>query len=190
MKNKITSVGIQRKTHFSGKRKIGMDTNIFIKFYDQPYLLGLEASRMFNYKNLLFTHAICLHEFSKYIKIKEKIDDREAKKKAKLFLRKRNVKVIYPKECFIPKDDIKLFEKESNKKLREGGKDYLKCHMPDSLILLAFKKWGINKVHSTDEIVRICAQFLGMDGAALPSFDKAITRALKGNTKYYKKKRH
>ena len=177
---------IIRTTKFAGKRKVGIDTNILIRIYDQPYLLDREASRIFNFKDFLFTHVICFFEFAKYLKNKG-FNYEEAKHEAKKFLKDNNIKIIYPKKCFIPEKEINSFEEESNRKLNEMGKDYLRCHKPDSIILLAFKKWGINKIYSTDEAFRICSQFLDIDGSGLPSFDKAIRRKLMKNPKFNKR---
>ena len=109
----------------------------------------------------------------------------EARKEAKEFIRRHNINVIYD---FIPEDEVNKFEKESNEKLKQMNKLYLRCHKPDSIILLSFKKRGINKVISTDEAFRICATFLGMDGASMPSLDAVISRELRKVFDYRKKK--
>ena len=110
---------------------------------------------------------------------------KEARKEAKEFIRRHNINVIYD---FIPEDEVNTFEKESNEKLKQMGKTYLECHKPDSIIVLSFKRRGINKVISTDEAFRICATFLGMDGTSMPSLDAVISRELRKVFDYRKKK--
>ncbi|MDO8460255.1 MAG: PIN domain-containing protein [Nanoarchaeota archaeon] len=178
-------IGIRRQSIFSGKRRVGLDTNVFIKLYDQPMLFEYEESRIFRFGDLIFTNKICVFELARYIKKKNNIDMEEARKEAKEFIRKHNINVIYD---FIPEDEVNKFEKESNEKLKRMRKTYLECHKPDSIIVLSFKKRGINKVISTDEAFRICATFLGMDGASLPSLDAIISRELRKVFDYRKKK--
>ena len=178
-------IGIRRQSTFSGKRRVGLDTNIFIKLYDQPMLFEHEESRIFRFGDLIFTNKICVFELAKYIKKKRNIDMEEARKEAKEFIRRHNINVIYD---FIPEDEVNKFEKESNGKLKQMGKTYLECHKPDSIIVLSFKRRGINKVISTDEAFRICATFLGMDGASMPSLDAVISRELRKVFDYRKKK--
>ena len=169
-------IGIRRQSAFSGKRRVGLDTNVFIKLYDQPMLFEYEESRIFRFGDLIFTNKICVFELAKYIKKKRNIDMEEARKDAKEFIRKHSINVIYD---FIPEDEVNKFEKESNEKLKQMGKNYLECHKPDSIIILSFKKRGINKVISTDEAFRFCATILGMDGASIPSLDAVISRELR-----------
>jgi len=178
-------IGIRRQSTFSGKRRVGLDTNIFIKLYDQPMLFEHEESRIFRFGDLIFTNKICVFELAKYIKKKRNIDMEEARREAKEFIRRHNINVIYD---FIPEDEVNKFEKESNGKLKQMGKTYLECHKPDSIIVLSFKRRGINKVISTDEAFRICATFLGMDGASMPSLDAVISRELRKVFDYRKKK--
>ena len=178
-------MGIKKQSTFSGKRRVGLDTNVFIKLYDQPVLFEYEESRIFRFRDLLFTNKICLFELAKHINKKKNIDIEEARKEAKEFIRKHNINVIYD---FIPEDEVNKFEKESNEKLKQMGKTYLECHKPDSIIVLSFKKRGINRVISTDESFRICAKFLGMDSASIPSLDAAISRELRKVFDYRKKK--
>jgi len=186
-RNKIKRFSISRHVTFNGRRRVGLDTNILRKIYEQPYLLELEASKIFNKKDLLFTHSVCLHEFTNYLSSRKGLSYDKAKNEAKEFIKSRNVWIIYHKECPITTTESEAFEEESNKKLTGMGKEYLNCHKPDSIILLALKKKGINRVISTDETVRICARFLGMDGSNIPSFDVAVDRELKKNHKFYKK---
>ncbi|MBS3074685.1 hypothetical protein J4447_04535 [Candidatus Pacearchaeota archaeon] len=189
MAKKPKFIGIRRTTAFNGRRKIGIDTNIFVRIYDQPFLLRVEASRIFNRHDIIFTHAACLREFTKHIMLKKNCDFHSAKEEAKDFIKSRNVRIIYPTECFIPEEELKTFEKQSNEKLANMGKEYLHCHEPDSVIILVFKKCGVNKIYSTDEAARICASFLGMDSSNLPSFDNKIMRELRKDKKFYKQRR-
>lgn len=175
--NKIKRFEIQRVTSFNWKRKIGIDTNILIRIYEQPFLLDNEASRIFNYNDLIFTHAICKWEFIKKLK-KNGLFEEQAKKEASSFLKDNNIKIIYPQDCLISLEKINEFEKESNRKFKEIGKERLKCHKPDSIIILAFHKCGINKILSTDESFREAAKFLGIDSFGLPSINKTISREL------------
>jgi hypothetical protein len=45
--------------------------------------------------------------------------------------------------------------------------------------LIQIKKFGINKVISTDISFRICAQFLQMDSESIPSFDKVLAQQMR-----------
>lgn len=172
---------------FKGKRRVGLDTNVFIKLYDQPTLFEYEESRIFSFNDLVDTNKICVFELAKYIQKKKKINIEEARKEAKEFIRKHNINVIYD---FIPEDEVNKFEKEANEKLKQIDKIYLECHKPDSIILLSFKKKGINKVISTDESFRLCAGFLGIDSKSLPNLDAAVSRALREIMDYRKKNRY
>ena len=181
-------ISIQRNTSFTGKRRVGLDTNIPIKLYENPSLFHYEEARIFNYRDTMFTHPICLWEFIKYLK-KKGMDEEKAKTEAHNFLQKRNIAKV---RCFIPDDEIKRFEDESNKKFKEMVKEYLKAHRPDSIILLSFKRSHINKIISTDESFRECAKFLGIDGSSLPSLDHAVSRELRqifGSKRRYKKRK-
>lgn len=180
-------VEIKRRATFLGKRKVGLDTNILIKLYDNPYLFSYEESRIFD-MGVVFIHAISQWEFIKYIMNKKGLDEENAKLEAKSFLEKRKIKILYPKGCFITKEETDSFENDLNKKFKEIGKDYLECHKPDSIILLAFKKYGVNKVISTDEVFREGAKFLGINSSGLPSLDYTISRELKKIFDYKKKR--
>jgi len=174
---------ISRETYFVGKRKIGIDTNILIKLYIQPALFNYEEARIFNRSDIIFTHRLCFMEFVRYL-IKRGINKEEAKQQAKNFLNSHNIKEL----ChFISEEEIKNFEKDCNKKFKQMNKERLRCHIPDSIILLAFKKADINKIISTDESFRECAKFLGMDSESLPSLDYSISRELKRIFDYKKK---
>jgi len=180
-------VAITRTCTFSGRRRVGVDTNVFYRIYQQPYLMEGESSKIFSFNDFVYTHIICLHEFKDLIMRDEKISEEDAKVKVKQFLKEKNVRIIYSQQCFINEQERKSFEDDSNKKLRDSGKGYLKCHPPDSIILLAFKKFGINRVLSTDEAVRICASYLKLDSSSIPSFSKATSDELRkifGKKKY------
>lgn len=176
-------IGIQRTAFLSGKRRVGLDTNILIKLYDSPALFGYEEARIFNRIDVIFTHRLCFLELIKYLK-KKGFDENEANHQARDFLNNHNIKEIY---CFISDEEIKKFEQESNDKFKQMNKENLKCHIPDSIILLSFKKANINKVISTDESFRECAKFLGIDGEGLPSLDYAISRELRKIFDYKKR---
>ena len=181
--------GFQRTTVFNGKRKVGIDTNILIKLYSQPFLFSYEESRIFNFKDIIFTHAICFRELIKYLMEKD-LTEIKAKEEAKRFLKDHNINLIYPRECFVSEKEVEEFEKESNIELKKFRKDYLKCHKPDSIILLAFKKCRINKIISTDESFRRCAKFMNIDASSIPSLDKAISREFKKIFNYKKKRKY
>ena len=188
MADKYKIIGIKRTTFFNGKRRVGLDTNILIKLYDNPSLFSYEEARIFNNKDIIFVHPISLFEFIKYLKGK-KLSEEVAKIEANNFLDSHNLEKV---RCFIPDDEINKFEKECNEKFQQTAKDYLKCHRPDSIILLAFKKCNVNKVISTDESFRECANFLGIDGSGLPSLDYTISRELRrifDNKRKYRKKK-
>lgn len=79
-------IAITKTCTFSGKRKVGIDTNIFYRIYQQPYLMEGEANKIFSFKDLVYTHIICLHEFKDLIMRDEKISEEDAKTKVKQFL--------------------------------------------------------------------------------------------------------
>ncbi len=166
---------MQKASFFNGKRRIGLDTNVLIKLYDNPGLFSYEEARIFNEKDVIFVHPISEYELSEYMKEKG-FDEESAKSEAKKFLSEHNIKKVY---CFIPNSKINDFEKDCNEKFKQAGKEHLKCHVPDSIILLAFKEKGISKVISTDEAFREGANLLGMNGSGLPSLDHTIARELK-----------
>ncbi len=193
MKNRMKIIGIKRETFFNGKRRVGIDTNILIKLYDNPFLFSYEEARIFSYQDIIFTHVICKWELIKYLKEKKELDENQAKLEASNFIRNHHINIIYSKECFVPSQEIENFEQQANRKFKEIGRDDLKCHKPDSIILLAFQKMQINKVFSTDEAVRECAQMLGIDGSGIPSLNHAISRELRKLFDYkrkHKKRRH
>ncbi len=176
-------IGIQRTTFFNGRRKVGLDTNILIKLYENPHLFSYEEARIFNRKDVIFIHRLCFKELVKYI-TKGGMNENLAKQEARQFLQSHNIKEIYD---FVPEGEIKKFEKESNEKLTKLGKNYLKCHIPDSIILLSFKRANINKVISTDEAFRLCATFLEIDSESIPSLDYKISRELRKIFDYKKR---
>jgi len=186
MKNQKKFIGIARTSHFVGERKVGLDTNILIKLCDNPLFFSYEESRIFKYPNLVFIHVINKYEFIKYL-INKGLSEEEAKTKVNSFIRERNISVIYPRDVFIQEDEINSFEIAVNKKLNESGKEYLECHKPDSIILLAFRKVKINRVISTDEAFREGAKFLGLDGENIPSLNSKISRELKRVFDYKRK---
>jgi len=186
MINQKKFIGFKRTYSFNGNRKVGLDTNVLIKFYDNPYLFEYEESRIFRYPNLIFIHVISKYEFIKYL-ISRGSSEEEAKLNVNSFIKERNIQVIYPKDIFIPEEEITQFENEINKKLKEMGKEYLECHKPDSIILLAFRKINVNRVISTDEVFRESAQFLGLDGVGLPSLNSKISKELRKIFDYKRK---
>jgi|GEM_PF-2133290 len=184
---KIKAIGIGRVTAFNGRRKVGIDTNVFIKLYQQPYLFDYEQARIFNYSDLIFTHSICRFELIKYL-MKEGKSLEEAKAEANSFIRGKRVNIIFSSDCYITEEDADSFEKYANEEFKKNKQKVLTCHKPDSIILLAFKKCNINKVLSTDESIKEGAKLLGMDGAGLPSLDYIISKKLKGMFDYNYKK--
>lgn len=186
IKNRQRIIGITRKSQFIGERKVGLDTNILIKLYDNPYLFEYEESRIFRYPNLVFIHVINKYELIEYL-VKKGSNEEEARLKIGSLIREKNIRVIYPKDVFIPEGDILRFEDAVNKRLQEIGKPYLKCHKPDSIILLAFKKVNISRIISTDEAFREGAKFLGIDGGSLPSLNSKISKELRRIFDYKRK---
>lgn len=186
MKNQKKFIGLTKTSYFMGERKVGLDTNILIKIYDNPYLFEYEESRIFKYPNLIFIHAISKYEFIKYV-IAKGFNEVEARAKVNSFIRERNINVIYPKDVFVPEAEINSFEIAVNKRLRESGKEYLRCHKPDSIILLAFRKVNVNRVISTDEAFREGAKFLGLDGGNIPSLSSKISGELRKIFDYKRK---
>lgn len=178
MVKKIRGFVITRATSFNGKRKVGVDTNVLIKIYKDPGLFDYEEARIFNYNDMIFTHSICVYELAKFIKNLEKIDFEEAKNKAKEFAKNHNIIRIFPKDCYVPQKEIEQFQKDVNQHFKQKGISS-QCHFPDSLIVLAFKKCGINKVISIDAGFRESAKFLGLDGSSLPSLNSVISRKLR-----------
>ena len=170
---------------FYKKLKVGLDTNVLIKLFDNPTFFNYEEARIFNRRDIMFVHRLCFEELVRHLAKKE-MDETQAEEQAREFLENHNIKEIFH---FIPDEEIRKFEKESNEKLKQMNKEHLKCHIPDSIILLAFKKADINKIISTDESFRECAKFLGINSESLPSLDYAISRELR-KIFDYKKKHH
>lgn len=183
MEKERKAIKIQRTTFFNGKRRVGLDTNVLIKLFDNPAFFSYEEARIFNRDDVVFTHRLCFMELIKYLR-KKGFNEEEADHQASIFLNSHNMKELCQ---FIPEEEIKIFERESNEKLKRMNKERLKCHVPDSIILLAFKKANINKVISTDESFRECANFLGIDSEGLPPLDYAISRELKRIFNYKKR---
>ncbi len=183
MKQQSKFIGIRRATFFNGKRRIGLDTNVLIKLFDSPALFSYDEARIFNRSGAIFTHRLCFIELIRYLRNKG-FNEEEANKQANNFLNIHNIKEI----ChFIPEEEIRSFENKCNERFKQMNKEQLKCHIPDSIILLAFKKANINKIISADESFRECAKFLGMDSESLPSLDYAISRELKRIFDYKKR---
>ena len=185
---------IGRQAMFQGRRKVGLDTNVFIRIFEQPFLLETEASKIFNYSDILYTHAICKWQLIK--KLKKKHSEDEAKRIANDFIQGNNINIIYPKDCYITEEEYLSFQKMANEEFKKRGmEDSLKCHPPDSIIILAFKKCNINRIISTDESFRESAKLQGIDGSGLPSFNYLINKQLKklygySRTKKWKRKRN
>ncbi|MBS3095191.1 type II toxin-antitoxin system VapC family toxin [Candidatus Woesearchaeota archaeon] len=170
-------IRLQRNTRFYGKRKVGLDTNILIKLYEQPHFFDYEEARIFNQEDTIFVDKIGFSELIKYLK-KSGLNEETAKEKANNWLKKHNITKIYE---FIPQEELERFEQESNKKLKElnlFAEDF-QCHRPDSIILLTFRKYRINKVISTDRAFRKCAEFLDMDAESMLSLDSALKRKMR-----------
>lgn len=164
--------GVTRETSFNGLRRIGLDTNILIKLYDQPYLFQSEAARIFKYDNLVFTTKVNVFELTKYITKKERADFETAKKMAKSFILDKNITPLFFR---LDSNEVKKFEDFCNNYFKKKSQKF-KCHYPDSLILLIFKKHGINKIYSTDECFRECAKFLRIDSSSLPNLDSKLKK--------------
>src|SRR3989344_4102295 len=188
MKNKQRVISIKRETKFIGERRVGLDTNILIKLYDNSSLFDYEEARIFKYQNLVFIHVISKYELIKYL-IQNGFSEENARSEVNNFIKERNIQVIYPKDIFIQEREIIDFEQEVNKKFNGIGKDYLKCHKPDSIIILAFKKIKINRVISTDESFRESAKFIGIDSETIPSLNSKISSELRKIFDYKKKYR-
>lgn len=167
---------IFRSTFFSGKRKVGLDTNILIKLYEQPDLFSYEQARIFNQQDIIFTSKICVWELTKHLMKTKNLTEEEARVKSKEFLKAHNINAIY---VHIPKEEADGFEAKTNKRFQSENKPNLKCHKPDSIILLVFKKFGINKVISDDYPFRESAKHLGIDSERLPSLDQKISSELR-----------
>jgi len=189
MENKNSKgFAISRFSYFNGKRRIGLDANILIKLYDQPYFFDYEQARIFKQENLVFTHKICVWELTKHIIKTKKLNENEAREKAKSFVTDKKITPIYE---YFSKDDVKSFENKTNLRFKNEGKSNLYCHYPDSIILLGFKKSGINKIITDDWSFRESAKFLGIDSERLPSLDNKISQELKrifGINKKFKKR--
>ena len=192
MKKKLRGFVIKREMFFNGKRKVGIDTNVLIKIYKDPGLFDYEESRIFNYQDLVFTHSICVLELAKFIKKLENIDFERAMMEAKEFVKRHNIIRIFPKDCYVQQEEINKFQKDVNQYFQKNQINS-ECHPPDSIIVLAFKKCGINRIISTDIGFRESAKFLGIDGTSLPSLNSVISRKLRSlynnKRKKFKKRR-
>lgn len=177
-------IKVERRTYFEGNRRIGLDANILIYLYRNPTLFSYEESRIFNEKDIMYTHSICLYEFVKRI-MNDGIAEETAKKEALNFLESHNINRV---KGFITEEDRIKFEEDANNEFTKRKVDF-KCHKPDSIIILAFKRNGINKVISTDSSFRESAKLLGMDAEGIPSMDAVISRKLKELFDYKRNKR-
>lgn len=169
-------ISVEMHTRFKGKRKIGLDTNILIKLYDEPILFAYEQARIFNEEDTIFTHRICRIEFIRWLKNNYKLDDKGAEAESNKFLSEHKINCI---GVFIPEKEVYDFESKCNDIFKSQNKPYLKCHAPDSIIVLGFAKEGINKIISTDESFRESAKILGIDGERLPNLNDIIKRQLR-----------
>jgi len=127
--------------------KIGIDTNIFINLFESAEDLAKLRDAEFT----IYTHPKCLWEMVKYIKTLE-LEDKYTEGVVMSFM-KRNRILLVKDEA--EKQEIHDFE-EKCRKLE------IDCHYPDSEIILAFKKEGVDKVYSQDVNFRKAAGLLGM----------------------------
>ena len=168
--------GIERRTFFTGKRRVGLDTNILIKLYEQPDMFAEEQARIFNQRDTMFTHAICVWELAKHLMKSKGYEEEQAKAEAKKFVKEKNIERVYTN---IPQEEINAFEKSTNERFQKEGKSGLHCHKPDSIILLGFKRIGVNKIISDDGSFREAARCLGIDSERIPSLNHKISKQLR-----------
>src|SRR3989344_9690179 len=130
--------------------KIGIDTNVFIRFFDSRFAIEHIKFTLGNAE--VYTHPKCLWEIYKHLK------------------RTNQEKNYYPEGdvgYFINKNKISLTKQDLNEEeIRDFEKlcqsNGINCHYPDSEIILTFKKEDIEIVYSQDKELRKASRLLGM----------------------------
>jgi predicted nucleic acid-binding protein len=136
--------------------KVGIDSNIVIQLMDSTKD-RFEEKIIFNKINTAFMHSLCLWEIHDWL-AKKGVPKNEAIIQVDDFRKANNIALINETP---PKEDIAKFEEKCQAK----GID---CHHPDSTIILAFKKEGIEKVYSEDKAFRDSCRLLDVKALRFP----------------------
>ncbi len=169
---------IERSTTFTGKRKIGLDSNFIINILDNEIQFSALFLK-FSEHSVVYIHEESLREVPEVLSRDYKWDLNEAKKKLETFIKVNNIQIV-KKDRENPL--LPLLYDVCQKK-------GIAVHPPDSWIIADFAQEGINKVYSGDNVFLQAARVLHLDTQKTPTLDRRIIdqlRALKGFTKYRK----
>lgn len=175
-------INIQRKVNFVGTRKIGIDSGPLVDMIDNPMFFLVQTLKMFNKKDLFYTHNICLGEVIDCLVEKKDMDREEAREKVSKFVKEYNITVIEDKDVeWAFYNHLKDICKKNN----------VEFHPPDSFILYQFKKNGINKIWSTNNHFLDAGRLFGMDCEKFYHFEKELNNKLREffRKQYYHKKK-
>ena len=130
--------------------KIGIDTNVFIRFFDSRF--AIEHIKFTLGNAGVYTHPKCLWEIYKNLKRTNKDPNYYPEGDVGYFINKNKISLT---KQDLSEQEIKDFEMLC---LGRG----INCHNPDSEIVLAFNKEGIEVVYSQDSELRKASRLLGM----------------------------
>ncbi len=139
--------------------KVGIDTNVFIKLFEDSETLNLLKDKGY----LLYTNPKCLWEMCKYIKSMG-LKDTNTEGIVSRFMERNGIEWTSEE---VDIEEIRAFEEEC----KNLG---INCHYPDSEFVLVFKKEGISIIYSDDHGFRKSAEILGMKACRLK--DLELTR--------------
>lgn len=126
--------------------------------------------KIFNEKDLFFTHRRCVKETIDKLIEKEGYSEEKAKKEVNTFLKSYNIEIIEPNFD----NEILLNEMKA-----ECKKHNIEFHIPDSWIIADFKKQGINKVYSTNNHFLDACRLFGIEAIKFPTFERELKNQLK-----------
>jgi len=135
--------------------KLGIDTNIFVKIFES----GDNLKELTELGGAIYTSQICFDELCKYVKKKENQgpNEKDAKLIVDKFMEKNGI--------FLACEEVSIKERiKFEQKCKKLGID---CHYPDSEIILAFKKEGVEIICSEDKGFKEAAEYLGMEALRL-----------------------
>ena len=132
---------IQRTVNFTGKRKIGLDSNFIINILENEIQFAPLFLKFSEY-SVVYLHEESLREIPDVLVRDYKWNLGEAKKKLGDFIKLNNIQVV---------------KKDKNNPLLSVLYNICKqkgiaVHPPDSWIIADFAKEGINKVYSGDNV--------------------------------------
>lgn len=161
---------IRRESFFQNVRKVGLDSNVLINLVSNAEFYAHHLEKIFNEKDLFFVHKRCVKETIDKLIEKKGYSEEEAKKSVNAFLKTYNIEIIEPDFG----NDTLLNE------MREKCKQHnIEFHIPDCWIIADFKKYGINKVYSTNNHFLDACKLFGIDAVKFPTFERELKNQLK-----------